>query len=437
MGIYHNEIAEKAVLAAMLKDGVAAKNINLLTPEDFFKGEHREIYAAMKNLANEGKAVCLPTMYGEISRLYGDGIHMEILVDATKNNSFGSEFALKSNAKMLRDLSLKRDMLRGLESAIDKLNSGEELPEVADYVRVVLRSGIDSSNEIVTLQQCLLLAFEDLERRARGEAKGMSTGIRSLDSIVGGMHRGELTIIGARPAVGKSALGMQIALSAARAGYHVGVVSREMTAEQYGVRVLSRGAKVNGMHTRTGDLSEEEWAELTESLMLYSKEDVRFLFKSRYIEDLYQEVQTMKETGLDMLVVDYTQLLQSRSKFQNEYQRIGHVSKLLKDMSVDFNIAVVALAQVGRSAENSAPTLSELRGSGDLEQDADNVIFIHRPTSADDVMVRDEDRGLFNIAEKNGARYIALIVAKQRQGETGFTNVLFWPEKMQYECIAR
>ena len=140
---------------------------------------------------------------------------------------------------------------------------------------------------------------------------------------------------------------------------------------------------------------------------------------------------------LDMLIVDYVQLMQTKQRFDKDYMRIAYVSKMLKDMTTDYNIAIIGLAQVGRASEGSMPTLAELRGSGDLEQDADNVMFLHRPEDQFDKYVNPADQALFAIAEQKGMQYVVINVAKQRQGQTGSTAVIFDPARMRFTAIER
>ena len=199
-----------------------------------------------------------------------------------------------------------------------------------------------------------------------------------------------------------------------------------------------RGTKVPSAKLRSGDISPEDWGELGDSLQIYGPLNIRFAFAQKHVEDLRRMVSEFKEReGLDVLIVDYTQLMQTKRRFDKDYLRIGYVSKELKDMSVDFNIAVVALAQVGRASEGNMPTLAELRGSGDLEQDADNVIFMHKPESADDKWIRRDDVDLFNGLAMTGSRYIVLNIAKQRQGETGSVSLVFNPQSMTFQTIVR
>jgi len=150
------------------------------------------------------------------------------------------------------------------------------------------------------------------------------------------------------------------------------------------------------------------------------------------------EVQQMVDgEGLDMLVVDYVQLLQTVKKFEKDYLRVGYISKMLKDMTIDFNISIIALAQVGRASEGDMPTMAELRGSSDLEQDADNIIFLHRPDDANDKFVHPDDRSLLDTLETMKKQYIVLSIAKQRQGETAVVPTVFAPGQMTFTGIIR
>ena len=296
-----------------------------------------------------------------------------------------------------------------------------------------------SEHKWVSLHDMLLETFTDLERRSKGEIPAMTSGIKSLDKYTGGFHHGELVIVGARPAVGKSALGLHIALAASVAGFKVAACSREMAAVQYGVRLLSRGASVDSYRMRTGKLTEDDWGKLTDALGEYADMHIDFAFAARDIETLRAAVQDKVDSeGLDLLLVDYLQLMDSRKHFRSEYEHISYISKALKDMTLDFGICIIALAQVGRSSEGSMPTLAELRGSGSIEQDADIVIFMHKPKSADDEHVFPDDRSLFNgILESTGQEYCALDIAKNRQGVTRTVPVLFKPSRMIFNDIFR
>ena len=437
---FYNHEAERAIIAAVMKKGVAAQYAGALTPEDFYSRDHQDLWRAVQGLVISKRPVDMPCMAEMLGRLYGNDRLMGTLLDIVTNDSFGAEFAIREHIALVKSDSRRRMVYMTLRDSAEQLAERENEPDsVAETVREKLR-GIGGERQTggMGLQDVLMSAYTELERRSRGETQGMPSGIEALDRRTAGFHRGELTIIGARPAVGKSALASQIAISAAQKGNRVCVCSREMTDIQYGIRVLVRGTKVSSIRLRGGDLTDGDWGQLSDSMLLYNNCDIRFLFTVKAVEDLRREVQSMTESGgLDMLVVDYLQLLQSRQRFDKDYMRVGYVSKALKDISVDFNIAVIALAQVGRSTEGSMPTLAELRGSGDIEQDADNVIFMHRPEDAGDKWVRPDDRSLYQTLETMGGQYIVLNIAKHRQGETCAVPVVFYPAEMRFTGIGR
>lgn len=434
---YYNLEAERAILAAGMKRGGSWKKLQVLIPDDFYEPAHQRIFRAEQALLSAGKPADMATMPAALAK-YGEAdADMLVLIEIMRN-SFGSEFGIDENVRIVKDLHLRRTLHLELENAMDALgDAANDTETILERTRQRMRDMVTTGHEWQNLNSVMLNTFEALERRAKGDEKGIPYGIYMLDKHMAGLHRGELTVIGARPAVGKSALGAYIALSAAESGYKVGICSREMTDIQYGVRLLANRTQVDPMRMRTGEISDADWDDLTEAMMHFGTQQIDFLFTTRNVEDLRMEVQKRVDSeGMDVLVVDYMQLLQTRERFEKDYLRVGYVSKTLKDMTVDFNIAVVALAQVGRSSDGDMPTLAELRGSGDIEQDADNVIFMHRPKPGDKC-VDPADRDMIHGLEMQKLRYIALDIAKQRQGETMTTSVIFDPARMRFTGIAR
>lgn len=434
---YYNLEAERATIASGMKRGGSWKKLQALTAEDFYDAAHQRIFRAEQALLSAGKPADMATMPAALAK-YGDADADMLVLMEIMRSSFGAEFGIDENVRILKDLHLRRTLHAELENAMDALgDAANETDAILERTRQRLRDMVATGHEWQNISSVMLNTFKALERRAKGEDKGMPYGIQMLDKHMAGLHRGELTVIGARPAVGKSALGAYIAISAAAAGYRVGICSREMTDVQYGVRLLANRTQVDPMRMRTGEIQDADWDDITEALEHFGAQPIDFLFTTRNVEDLRMEVQKRVDSeGLDVLVVDYMQLLQTRERFEKDYLRVGYVSKTLKDMTVDFNIAVVALAQVGRSSDGDMPTLAELRGSGDIEQDADNVIFMHRP-KPDEKYVDPSDRDLIHGLEMQKLRYIALDIAKQRQGETMTTSVIFDPARMRFTGIAR
>lgn len=437
---FYNTEAEQAFIVALVKEKNAGKHVRKLSPADFYTEAHGQIFAAIQAAALEGQVITIPSIAESMNRLCGNDDNMSTLLHMISENSLAQTWAIDSNAEIIRKAAQRRTLYETLTNAREALTDGtRDGAEVLEETRQALRQMNTTGHKWINLQEVLVETFADLERRSKGEEPSMTSGIESLDMRTGGFHRGELVVIGARPAVGKSALGLHIALATAAAGYKVAACSREMAAVQYGARLLTRGAPVDSYRMRTGKLTESDWAHITDTMASYSGINIDFTFTDRDIESLRAEVQNKVDSdGLDLLLVDYMQLMDSRKKFRTEYEQVSYISNMLKDFTLDFGICVIALAQVGRSSDGSMPTLAELRGSGAIEQDADMVIFMHRPKNADDEYVFPDDRGLFNGAlESTGQEYVALDVAKNRQGMTRTVPVLFNPSRMLFRDIFR
>lgn len=437
---FYNTEAEQAFIVALAKEKDAGKHVRKLSPSDFYTEAHGQIFAAIQAAALEGQVITFPTIAESLKRLYGNDEHMSTLSHMISENPLAQTWAIDSNAEIIRKAAQRRTLYQTLTNSLEALtDAARDGAEVLEETRQALRQMNTTDHKWNSLQDVLIATFADLERRSKGEEPSMSSGIASLDRCTGGFHRGELVVIGARPAVGKSALGLHIALATATAGYKVVACSREMAAVQYGVRLLSRGSSVDSFKMRTGKLSESDWAQIVDAMGSYAGINIDFTFAARDVETLRAEVQNKVDSdGLDLLLVDYLQLMDSRKKFRTEYEQVSYISNMLKDITLDFGICVIALAQVGRSSDGSMPTLAELRGSGAIEQDADMVIFMHKPKDAEDEFVFPDDRGLFNGALKNtGQEYVALDVAKNRQGMTRTIPVLFNPSRMLFRDIFR
>nr|DAW29057.1 MAG TPA: DnaB-like replicative helicase [Caudoviricetes sp.] len=440
---FYNEGAEKDLLAffALKKD--CAELIPTIMTADFYVKAHRSIFSVLQTMYANKQPINLVTISDALNAKYGakngDVLMQMLTACVTGKTSNPSAWLAKSYIEIIKAAAMRRRILEIVEKAKDDLlDETNEAVVILDTTRKQLGDMVITNHTWESMSDVLLQTYDTLERRSKGEEPSMPSGISILDKLTTGFHRGELTILGARPAVGKSALGAHIALATAKHGYKVGIVSREMTAPQYGTRILSSGVDVANDKLRTGDLNPDDWQQLAEAMSLFSSYNISFMFSTRYVEDLRMEVQKKAEAGeLDMLIVDYVQLMQTKQRFDKDYMRIAYVSKVLKDMTTDYNIAIIALAQVGRSSAGSMPSLAELRGSGDLEQDADNVIFLHRPEDADDKNIDPADRDAFTALKDKGLQYVLIDVAKQRQGKIGCVSAIFNPERMSYSPIAR
>ena len=318
-------------------------------------------------------------------------------------------------AQSLRDPSKDvTETLAEIREAVDKVDSG--------------------GDDWTSISDVLLNTFDYLEKRNDGIIKPITSGIPEVDGIIGGFYPGEMTVVAARPSVGKSAFGMNIALEAAIKGFKTGIVSLEMVDTGFGQRLFSKGAYIDGTTLRQGVIDPEAWSKLADILSVYGDLPIGFMFRCNTIEDVCAAARRRAKHGkLDLLVVDYIGIMQTRKRFRERREKIGYISWSLKQLAIQANIPVIALAQVNRDAQGNMPTMANLRDSGDIEQDADGIIFLHHPKDSEDPALAATGKALeYAGCEERGMNYIIIDVAKQRQGKIGRTSVAFKPETMQY-----
>lgn len=439
---YAAEAAEQALIGSIvLKYDQCAHIVSELTEEDFYYEAHKVVLKAVKLAKSEGLTIDLVTIDTVIQRIdpiKGSAV-TEKLCECIKR---AEAWAAESHCRIVKELAARRRAIELVGQIQQELrNPASSINEIVD--RLVSSSGdlMVGGHKWVGIQDVLLNTYEYIDQRTRGEISSITSGIGNLDHVIGGFFGGELTVVGARPAVGKSVFGMNVALAAARQGYKVGIISREMTDIQYGQRILSYAGGVDGSKIRRAKLESEDWERLVDGMNDAASLPISFLFTVRTVEDLRAEVQRKHNRGeIDMLVVDYLQLMEAAQRYKEDRLRVGHISKALKNIATDFNITVIALAQVKRfagGARAKMPTLEDLKDSGAIEQDADNVIFLHNPFDAEDEFVDPRDKEYFNGYIQQGYTYQCLGVAKQRQGVTGVCCVLFDKRKMRYYGIDR
>lgn len=438
---FSSKQAEQSIICRFLtKSAEAELYARELKESDFYYSDYGHIFRAMQNTLAKGMHIDLVTIDSALHEMYPDAYGM---IQQAMMNCIDIERATFRNIedyiRIVKDLSTRRQSIKSVENlAIALRDPTRDITEVLDQLRQENAEIQQSRHKWQTMTDVLLATYDYLERRQRGEIKSIATGIANIDRVFGGFFAGELTVVGARPSVGKSAFGANIALAAAQQGYKVGIISREMTDIQYGQRMLAHEAWIDGMQIRSADIDADAWARIVDSMSILGNLPIEFMFSVAYAEDLRMEVQRKVERGeLDMIVIDYLGLMQTRRKFREENLRIGHICKLLKAIAVDCNIPVVALAQVNRDSDGQMPTLKNLKASGDIEQDADNVIFLHRPQFANDKNVDPRDREFFEQYEAGGMSYLCIGIAKQRQGAIGKACVLFDPAHMRYIEIER
>ena len=434
MNVYFDHGNEQAILGAFLQDSNLYGALMELSVDDFHDDQCRKAFTAMHDMRAAKLDIDLQTV-----ETYTSGrVDAAFLLGCARRCP--STAAYDTYRTQLREMRYRRDLYLAAKETMDALNAGGMSEAAADALRDKLRSIAASGDEVMSAAEVASLTFDDLARRQGGELVAVPTGLPDLDAIMTGLFGGELILIGARPAVGKSALGMSMVMSAAGRGKRVLMCSREMSAVQYGQRMYSAVSDVAGTLLRSARVGTDDWARLSEAGNQIGRLPIRFAFQTSTVEGLRRLCKREADLcGLDMLVVDYLQLMDTARRNDNEAVRLGYISVALKEIAMEYSIPVVALAQVNRQEGRAdvLPTLKELKGSGNLEQDADVVIFLHHPESESDKSISQNDKALYRSLEERGEQYIVIKVAKQRQGMTGRFGVCFDPEHMTYTCIAR
>lgn len=438
----HDIEAEEAVVGSLLIDGESLlKIVHLIQPKDFYRERNAFCFEACLALFERREAINQVTVTSQLklqNRLeaVGGGAYLSHLVSTVPTSLHIEHYANLVNrcATMRRLISAASEIaVIGYEGAADQ----EAALSQAESLLFSVRTG-QSSREFVSLRTVLDQFLED--RTASIEplkdvAGPIMSGFDSLDGILGGLQPADLLVLAARPSVGKSTLAVNLAINATKNGSTVGIFSLEMSREQLAMRILASESEVDSHRLRLGLYTEAEEQRIIDSVGSLSE-------LSLYIDDTpLQGVIEIRskarrlhlERKLDMLVVDYMQLIEGNGRSGNRVQEISEISRSLKGLARDLNLPVLAVSQLSRAVEmrpSHRPQLSDLRESGSIEQDADVVMFIFREdlyTTEEEWLQRHPDGTPYpqNIAE--------VIIAKHRHGPIGTIKLLFRNKVVRFE----
>lgn len=430
----HNLEAEQSLIGGILieKDAVI-RVADLVTPEDFYRQAHADIYSAMTTLWGKHEPIDIPNLAnllaerGRLEAIGGRAYLMELttIVPTAAN--------IVSYANIVQKKStLRRLMAVASEIADLSFEEDQDADDVMDRAeRAVMGvSQQTTRTAFVPISEALDEAFEriDVLHNEKGKLRGAPTGFKDLDNLLGGLQKSDLVILAARPSVGKTSFAMDIArLTAVKHKVPVGIFSLEMSKDQLVNRMLCSEAGVNLWHMRTGNMSEQgednDFARIATAMGNLAEAPI-------YIDDTpslnimqirAKSRRLQMEHGLGLIIIDYLQLMESRArKDDNRVQEVSEITRALKGLARELNVPVLALSQLARAVEQSKPAipkLSHLRESGSIEQDADIVMFIYRKAADKNYRFDEiplEDR---NIAE--------IHVAKHRNGPTGEIKLYF------------
>lgn len=427
----HNLEAEQSVLGSILLDRDAIIAVDpYLKPSDFYQPGHGVVYQAMAELYRRREPTDVLTLSDELSRRgqleeLGGVPFLATLMDSVPTAVHVEYYAriVERNATMRR--------LIDAGAAIVGIGYKEDM-EVGDAIDLAERTIFDvaqdrSTADFVQISSLIEDIFDRIDsiQENRAAAVGVPTGFSELDKLTGGLQNSDLVIIAARPSVGKTSLALSMAHAAAVDHKRtVGIFSLEMQAEQVVQRILAMDSGVNLQKFRVATLNDNDWQSLGRSFGKIGEAPI-FIDDtpmSGVVEIKSKARRLMAEHGLDLIIVDYLQLMESR-RTENRVQQIAEISRGLKALARELNVPVVALSQLSRAIESRQdhrPMLSDLRESGAIEQDADLVVFLHRPSRYSENIDQDE------------RDVVELVIAKHRNGPIGTVRVRFFDSTTRF-----
>lgn len=430
-----NNEAEQAVLGAMLikKDAISAA-AELLTSDDFYRAAHRIVFEAIMALYQANEAVDMITVTerlkknGELEKAGG------IAFITALANAVPTAANVVFHAQIVRQKAQLRHLINAAtEIAGTAYEDAEPVEEIMDGAekRILGVTARGNHADFVPMKEILIAAFDQIEKHAanKGALTGLASGFVDLDRLTSGFQPSDLILVAARPSMGKTAFTLNIATHAAiHSKKTVAFFSLEMSKEQLALRMFSAEGQVDSQRLRVGDLKDEEWQKIIEAADRLTKAPL-------WIDDtpgitvmeLRSKARRLKaEHGLDLIVIDYLQLMQGRGakSGDNRQQEISEISRSLKALARELKVPVIALSQLSRSVESrqiKRPMLSDLRESGSLEQDADIVMFLYR----EDYYEKETERP--NVTE--------VIVAKHRNGPVDTVSLFFQREFTRFVSL--
>lgn len=426
----HSVESEQSILGSIILDKEAIITVaEIIQPMDFYKEAHKIIYECMLKLNSNNEPIDLITLVEELRK---EG-HLDSIGGISYLTSLSTIVPTTSNVKYYANIVKEKSVMRQLIKASNEIiNLGYDAStNVQDILDKAEKNIFDisqekSSDDIQPISLVLQDTFETLEKLCtdKSDVTGITTGFADLNKKINGLQRTDLILLAARPAMGKTAFSLNLVQNAALKGdASVAVFSLEMSKEQLVQRMLSAQSNVELSKIKTGNLGASDWPRIIDALSVLSEANI-FIDDTPGIKisEIRSKCRRLKiEKGLDLILIDYLQLMEGEGKNENRQQEIAKISRSLKILAKELDCPVVALSQLSRSPElrkDHRPILSDLRESGSIEQDADIVMFLYR----DEYYHDDSEKK--NIGE--------VIIAKNRHGETGNVELVWFGQVQKF-----
>lgn len=426
--------AEQSVLGAMLNDeesvAVALEN---LSADDFYRAENKEVFSAMLSLFEQNKPIDVVTVC--------DALSQKQVLDTIGSSEFIANLAISiqttANIKYYVDIIKEKALLRNLIDASGQISrlsyeatdSPAAIAETAeklifDVLQGKMSKSFSKMSDVIQKNFARLEELQGMNLRITG----LETGFSHLDYILSGLQKGTLNILAARPGIGKTSFALNIAKHVAiKNKIPVAVFSLEMSEEELTNRIISSQAMVDSERLKTGRLDASDWERLMQAAVPMSEAPLYIDDTSMIsVTEIRSKCRRLKlEQGLGLIIVDYLQLMQGKGRSESRQQEVSEMSRSLKILAKELEVPVLTLSQLSRSIEtrtDKTPVLSDLRESGAIEQDADVVMFLHKPETEEE-----QEEGANSMAE--------LIIAKHRSGSTGRVKLMWRPQNTTFVSV--
>jgi len=424
-------VAEKSILGSILLEPEGVINASdIITGDDFYLREHGIIFDTMLQMYNNKITLDPVTLQ---DKLRETNLPEEAFSD-DKINSFvdvaTTSAGLKHHCNIVYEKAVRRRLIKAGEGIVSKAYGKGDLEEILDTTEKSVFEIVQKRNteDFTPISKVVMESLKNIEKahNTDGTVTGIASGFTDLDYKTTGFQPSDLILLAARPSMGKTALALNIALHvAAVERKHVAIFSLEMSKEQLVKRLLSQESHVDSQKLRTGNLQDNEWAALIEGAETVGKSLLEIDDTPGItVSELRSKCRKLQmEKGLDMIIIDYLQLMSGSKKSESRQNEVSEISRSLKAIARELSVPILALSQLNRKAEERSdhrPQLSDLRESGAIEQDADVVMFIDRERN-----------------ETEEANKATVIIAKQRNGPIGDVNLMWLPKYTQFRDMDR
>jgi replicative DNA helicase len=408
-----DEELEKAMLYYLIYE----QEDYVLDETDFAFERNKRIIKAINELKAEKKEISIISLQSRIS-----ANNKQVIEYLTSLSEYVYATTADYIYNQVIELSKKRKLMELLQKSITELMEVENIDIfMQDKIKQINKIAEINEKEQTFVEQVVETSTEIEKNTLQKPDYTLYTGITDLDKMICGLHKQELTIIGARPGVGKTTLALQIAEHIAERGTETAIISLEMSDTQVIQKLISRRARINSYKMRMGTLETKELEQIGVVSAEIAELPIHLITKARTIQHIENIARKLKnKNNLGLMVIDYIQLIKNKGKFNSREQEVADITRTLKLLSLELNIPIIGLCQLNRNAARQEPTLADLRESGAIEQDADNILFLYQEAESTETVVD-----------------ITLKLAKQRAGETGKISLKFNKANSEFREVIR